>query len=189
MARRRWRRFWLLLIPATMATGAVLLGVSRGALAASMAASGNAFKVSGDRLEGSDLSVLPGVYNEPDGSDHPVFTVTAREAQVDNMCVSLLLPEILGQQVTVVVKASGPVTATGLSVDADQVSGDFQLTNVSAQALGGPPDARGGLGGLVGTVPHAVVDHPRFTGWQGAAGSFRLPNLTVALEPGDHECF
>jgi Family of unknown function (DUF6230) len=189
MARRRWRRFWLLLVPATMSAGAVLLGVAEGALAASVAASGSAFKVSGDRLEGSDFTVVPGVYTEPDGSGHPVFVVTAGEAQLDNLCVSLLLPKILGQRATVVVKVSGAVSATGLSVRADQVTGEFQLTGVSAQAFGGQPDAPSGVGGLLGRVPHAVVEKPRFTGWQGAAGSFRLPNLTVSLEPGEHECF
>jgi hypothetical protein len=68
MARRRWRRFWLLLVPATMSAGAILLGVAQGALAVSAAASGNAFKVSGDRLEGSDFTVVPGVYTEPGGT-------------------------------------------------------------------------------------------------------------------------
>src|ERR1700704_2491545 len=80
MARRRWRRFWLLLVPATMSAGAILLGVAQGALAVSAAASGNAFKVSGDRLGGGGFTVVPGVYTEPGGTGRPVFVVTAREA-------------------------------------------------------------------------------------------------------------
>ena len=51
-----------------MSAGAILLGVAQGTLAVSAAASGNAFKVSGDRLEGSDFTVVPGVYTEPGGT-------------------------------------------------------------------------------------------------------------------------
>ncbi|GAA2460654.1 DUF6230 family protein [Streptomyces macrosporus] len=173
-----------------MAAGAVLAGMAQGALAASVAASGNAFKVSGDRLEGSGFTVVPGTYTEPGGSRHPVLVVTAREARLENLCVSLLLPELLGQRMTVVVKAgtSRPVRATGLSVNADRAFGDLRLTDVSAQAFGASKDGDG-PGGLSGKASRLVVHDPRFTGWQGAAGSFHLQDLDIRLKPGEHECF
>lgn len=168
----------------------MLAGVAQGALAASVAASGNAFKVSGDRLEGSGFTVMPGTYTEPGGSRHQVLVVTAREAQLENLCVSLLLPELMGRRMTVVVKAgaSRPVRATGLSVNADQASGNLRLTDVSAQALGASKGG-GGPGGLLGNASRLVVHDPRFTGWQGAAGSFHLQDLTIRLKPGKRECF
>lgn len=187
---RRWRRFWFLVIPALASVGAVLGGMAQGALAASVAASGSAFKVSGDRLEGDDFTVTPGMNTEPGGKQHAVLVVTAREAQLENLCVSLLVPTPLGKM-TVQVHAgtSTPVQATGLSVDASHAFGTLQLTNVTAQAGGDSSSGRNGLAGLTGAVSHLVAVNPRFTGWHGAAGSFQLHDVSVALKPGDHECF
>jgi hypothetical protein len=187
---RRWRRFWLLAVPAVAAAGAVLVGVAQGALAASVAASGNAFKVSGDRLEGDGFTVMPGLNTEPGGKQHVVMVVTARRAELRNLCVSLLLPTPLGKM-TVVVKAgtSRPVQATNLSVHADQAFGDIQLTQVDAQALSGAGASGNGLGGLTGSVSHLVAINPKFTGWRGTAGSFTLHDVSVLVKPGDHECF
>jgi hypothetical protein len=173
-----------------VASGAVLLGVAQGALAASVAASGSAFKVSGDRLEGEDFTLMPGVNTEPGGKQHAVLVVTARQAELRNLCVSLLLPTPLGRM-TVVVRAgtSRPVQATGLSVEASEALGDLQLKQVEAQAGSGAGGNGDGLGGLTGSVSHLVAVNPRFTGWHGAAGSFTLHDLNVRMKPGDHECF
>lgn len=158
------------------------MGISQGALAASVAASGNAFKVSGDRLEGDGFTVMPSMSAEPGGRQHTVLVVTARHAQLKNLCVSILMPTPIGKM-TVLVKAgtSQPVSANGLSVDAGEAFGDLQLTNVNAQTLSKP--------GFTGDVSHVVAINPRFTGWRGAAGSFQLSDVSVRLKPGDHECF
>lgn len=166
------------------------MGVAQGALAASVAASGNAFKVSGDRLEGDDFTVIPGLNTEPGGTRHVVLVVTARQAELRNLCVSLLLPTPLGEM-TVVVEAgtTRPVRATNLSVNADRAFGDLRLTRVNAQALSGAGGSGDGLGGMTGSVSHLVAVNPKFTGWRGAAGSFTLHDVSVLVKPGKHECF
>jgi hypothetical protein len=185
--RRRWCRFWLLLVPAGLATAAVVGLVAQGAVAASASASGRAFKVSGDRLSGRGFVALPGVNTEPTGAMHPVVVVTAREAEVENLCASVLVPTPLGE-VTLRIKAgnSEPVRATGLTVQSDQLSGDINFTDVFGQATGAH---RGKSAGLLAGTDEVVVRHPQFTGWRGTAGSFRLKDLAMNLSPGDHECF
>jgi hypothetical protein len=187
VGRRCWRRFWLVMTPAVLATSGVLALVAEGAVAASASASGRAFKVSGDRLSGSGFAALPGVNTDPSGVQHPVVVVTAREAEVHNLCVSVLVPTPLGE-VTVQVKAgtSEPVHATGLVVQSDQLAGDISFGDVLAQATGAH---QGNPGGFVASTDRVVVNHPRFTGWRGTAGSFRLKDLSMRLLAGDQECF
>ncbi|MEU1315058.1 DUF6230 family protein [Streptomyces tibetensis] len=116
---------------------------------------------------------MPGVNTEPGGKQHAVMVVTARQAELRNPCVSLLLPTPLGRM-TVVVRAgtSRPVQATGLSVEASEALGDLQLKQVEAQAGSGAGGNGDGLGGLtpvasrtwwpstrgspVGTAPQAL---------------------------------
>lgn len=184
---RCWRRFWLVLAPAVMATSGVLALVAQGAVAASASASGRAFKVSGDRLSGSGFAALPGVNTEPSGVQHPVVVVTAREAELRNLCVSVLVPTPMGE-VTVQVKAgtSEPVRASGLVVQSDQLAGDISFGDVLAQATGAH---QGKPGGFLASTDRVVVNNPQFTGWRGTAGSFRLKNLSMRLLTGDRECF
>jgi hypothetical protein len=183
--RRPWLRFWLLMAPASLAAGGVLLAMGTGALAASVAASGEAFKVSGDRLSGSGFTALPGMNVDPEtGARRPVLVVTAQEAELANLCVSILVKTPLGP-VTVRVHAGSeePVAATGLVVDSDQLHGDINFTDVLARSEGGSS------GGFLARTARVTVHHPRFTGWQGTAGSFRLNGLSMRVTPGAHECY
>ncbi len=175
--------------PAAASVVAVTAAVAQGAVAASVAASGDAFKVSGDRLSGSGFMAVPGVGTDPDGSARPVVTVTAREAELENLCVSVMVPTPAGE-VTVRVHAGSkePVRATGLSVDTDNLQGHISFHDVTAQALG-KPAAGEGLGGFLARTTRVSVQQPRFTGWRGTAGSFRLRDLSLRLLPGAHECF
>ncbi|WP_143671179.1 MULTISPECIES: DUF6230 family protein [Streptomyces] len=204
-ARWRWGRFWALMVPAAAVAGGVVAGMASGALAASVAASGEAFKVSGDRLTGSGFMAVPGVNAEPaSGAKRPVVVVTAREAELSDVCVSVLVKTPVGP-VTVRITAGQdePVRATGLVVDSDQLKGDIRFTDVLARATGGsvgtdgPPGARadgtdgtdGGPGGFLARTTRVTVHHPRFTGWQGTAGSFHLSDMSMSLKPGARECF
>ncbi|MEV6593729.1 DUF6230 family protein [Streptomyces acidicola] len=188
-AGRRWGRFWLLMAPAATSVAALTAAVAQGAVAASVAASGESFKVSGDRMEGSGFTAVPGVNSEPGGGRHPVVTVTAREAELENLCVSVLVPTPVGEM-TVRVRAgtTEPVRATGLSVDADHVRGRVNLTDVTAQALGRPSSGQG-PGGFLASTARVVVREPKFSGWRGTAGSFELRDLSLRLVPGAAECF
>ncbi|MFI8166141.1 DUF6230 family protein [Streptomyces sp. NPDC085931] len=185
--RRRWRRFWLLLAPSALATTAVLALVAQGAVAASASASGRAFKVSGDRLSGRGFAALPGVNTEPGGAMHPVVVVSAQQAELRNLCVSVLVPTPLGE-ITLRVKAGTdePVRATGLVVHSDQLSGDIRFGDVLAQATG---PHRDNPGGMEASTDRVVVIGPKFTGWRGTAGSFHLKDMSMRLLPGEHECF
>ncbi|MFF4528464.1 DUF6230 family protein [Streptomyces sp. NPDC001407] len=181
--RHSRKRFWSLLAPAVLVAGAVLGAEASGAVAASVAASGEAFKASGDRLSGSGFTALPGVNTDPrSGTRRPVVVVTAQRAEVTNLCVSVLVKSPLGP-VTVRVAAGQdePVKATGLVVDSDQLHADINFTDVLAQASD--------TAGFLARTGQLTVKNPRFTGWRGTAGSFHLDGLGLRLVPGRHECF
>ncbi|MFF7725706.1 DUF6230 family protein [Streptomyces sp. NPDC008001] len=183
LRRHSRKRFWSLLAPAVVVAGGVLAAEASGAIAASVAASGEAFKVSGDRLSGSGFTAVPGVNTDPgSGARRPVVVVTARQAQLTNLCVSVLVKTPLGP-VTVRVTAGQdePVKATGLVVDSDQLNADLDFTNVLAQATDSA--------GFFARTGRLSVKNPRFVGWRGTAGSFHLTGLGMSLVPGRHECF
>lgn len=50
----RWKRFAVVMVPSLAATAAIGVALSQGALAASFSVSGQEFKVTADRLEGTD---------------------------------------------------------------------------------------------------------------------------------------
>jgi Family of unknown function (DUF6230) len=176
------------MVPAAVTAGGVLGAVATGAVAASVAASGDAFKVSGDQLSGSGFTAVPGMSTDPKTKKrHPVLVVTAQQAELSNLCVSVLVKTPLGP-VTVRVTAGQdkPVKASGLVVDTDQLHGEADFSHVTAQPTGGTA-ADGG--GLLAQSQHVTVKNPQFTGWKGTAGSFHLNGLGVGLKLGAHECF
>ncbi|MEU4211817.1 DUF6230 family protein [Streptomyces sp. NPDC026206] len=187
-ARRRWGRFWLLLTPALLAAGAVLAATASGALATSVAASGSAFKVSAARVTAGGVSAVPGVYTEPgDGARHPVIRATVQKAELENLCVSLLVTLPVGVvTLRAVAGRAEPVRGSGLAVDADSVRGKVDFTDVLARA-GGLLEGR--TGGFLATTTSVVVRDGRVTAWQGAGATLRMSDPDVELLMGKHECF
>ncbi|MGG7569481.1 DUF6230 family protein [Streptomyces sirii] len=187
-ARRRWGRFWLLLIPALLAAGAVLAATASGALATSVAASNAAFKVSAERVTASGVSAVPGIYTEPGGgARHPVIRATVQKAELENLCVSLLVTLPVGVVTLRAVAGRGqPVRGSELAVDADSLHGKVDFTDVLAKAGG---LLEGSTGGLLATTRSLVVRDGKATAWQGAAATLRLSDPAVELLMGRHECF
>ncbi|MFJ7128346.1 DUF6230 family protein [Streptomyces sp. NPDC098101] len=92
----RWKRFAVVMVPSVAATAAIGVGLAQGALAASFAISGQEFKVSTDKLVGTEFvqygSVAKG--NKLDGTPFgaPVAVSGFDTAHITNMCQSVVTP-------------------------------------------------------------------------------------------------
>ncbi|RLV04601.1 hypothetical protein CTZ27_11875 [Streptomyces griseocarneus] len=162
--------------------GALLVGMAHGVVAVSLAGSGGAFKVTGERLEGSGFREVTQTVAEQDGTRHPVAVVSAERASVGGLCASLVVPTPLGP-VTLRGAAgrTAPVQATGLVVDTDQVSGaEAEFSGLRVGLL-----PQGGVGAEAG---QAALVRPRFTSWVVTAGSFRARDVDVTVKAGRAEC-
>ncbi|MEV4738903.1 DUF6230 family protein [Streptomyces sp. NPDC049555] len=160
----------------------LLAATADGVLAVSAAASGGAFKLTGERLEGEGFSERTDVLVEHDGARHPVGVVTADRAWLKGLCASLLVPTPFGP---VTLRGSAgrmrPVLATGIVVNTDRVRG--RETVFEDLRVGVLPE-----GGVGARTRHVTVERPEFTSWLATAGTFRLSDVDVGIEAGRHEC-
>src|SRR5687767_12335690 len=83
--RTRWRRFAALMVPAVAVTGAVVLGMANGAIAASFDVSGQTFKVSASKLVGTGFVQYGGVAKQQNGTRHPVAVSGMRTAELHDL--------------------------------------------------------------------------------------------------------
>ncbi|MFC3522137.1 DUF6230 family protein [Streptomonospora nanhaiensis] len=192
-----WKRFALLTVPAAVGAGALLFGIMNGAIAASFAVSGQQFKISADEMRGEGVAIYGGIDYDLRQNVHPVATAAIRDAEIDNLCQSVLTEfPILG---TVSLKLSAgtgdtPVHATNLFIDMTRMSGDTRFGDMEigrdASTLDqGPANARGmqDLFGMQGET--LTVSGLEQTAWAANAGTFRLSGLDLAVARGDDECF
>jgi hypothetical protein len=66
--RTRWKRFATVIVPASFIAGAIVFGQATGAIAASFNVSGQQFKVSADKLEGTGFVQYGGLATEKGGN-------------------------------------------------------------------------------------------------------------------------
>jgi hypothetical protein len=193
--RIRWGRFAGILGLGLFGVALVMLGVARGAIAASFTVSGTSFKASADRLEGEGFVQFVGVDQGTDGA-HPVAVSGFRSAVADNFCQSVYVRSVpLVGDLTLRMTSEGPagMSASGMVLGVDGLSGDLTLVEpdlgVDAAAVGkGPDGLRGPPGGFGMQATKATVTTLRMTAWSATAHTLRLKNLQLALRPGAHEC-
>ena len=208
--RTRWRRFAALTVPAAALAGFIVLGMANGAIAASFAVSGQTFKVSADRLEGTGFvqyggfaqekggRTLPGT-NIPDPTDplnHPVAVSGIASAKLYDLCQSVKVPNL---PVVLKINAGGggnPAEATNLRIDVTQLQGNATFTNIQigrdASTLEGGGPGAVGLPGQFGQQAERVeITDLRQVAWSTTAGTFRLTGLNLAVNTGAQatECF
>ena len=80
--RIRWKRFGIMLVPAVLAVGFIVLGMANGAIAASFSVSGQSFKISADNLHGTGFKQFSGVDVTSKGTNIPVATSVINSASV-----------------------------------------------------------------------------------------------------------
>ena len=137
--RTRWKRFATVVVPATFIAGAIVFGQATGAIAASFSVSGQQFKVSADKLEGTGFVQYGGLATEKGGNpanpadpkNHFVAVSGIRKAKLYNLCQSVKVPGLPVSMVIHAGQAAGaPAEATDLLIDLTSLKGDTTFQNI-----------------------------------------------------------
>ncbi|SCL27717.1 hypothetical protein GA0070624_3557 [Micromonospora rhizosphaerae] len=194
--RTRWRRFAAMMMPAAAVAGAILFGMTNGAIAASFAVSGQTFKTSASELRGKGFVQFGGAAQEIDGTKHPVAVTGIRDAQIFDLCQSVKAP---GAPVVLTITAGGdgrPATASDLLIDVESLEGDTTFGNINigqdASTLkGGPDGAKGDPKAFGQQADSVTIRNLRQVARSTHAGTFNLTGLRLKVNAGAaaKECF
>ncbi|GAA4893179.1 DUF6230 family protein [Streptomyces coeruleoprunus] len=196
VGRIQWKRFALLSVPAVGVTAALGVALASGAVAASFAVSGQQFKVSADSLTGEGFAQYGSIDTNAREELLPVAVTAIRRAEMNNLCQSVVtsLPIVGDISLNLTAGKKSPVVATGLFVDATQLSGDADFDNIEigrdASTLDKGPDGAQGMQDLFGQQADTVrITDLKQVAWATNAGTFKLSGLSMKLSKGKKECF
>ena len=198
--RTNWRRFAVAAAVPAVAAGALVFGMANGAFAASFAVSGQSFKISADKLEGTGFAQYGGQDKKKDGSAIPVAVSGISSAKLYNLCQSVKTP---GLPISLTIRAGReegkPAKATNLLIGVSELSGDAEFKEINigqdASTLGlGGEDAHGETGAFGQEAKSVTINGLKQTAVSTSAGTFTLSglNLKVNLPGADGkpaECF
>jgi hypothetical protein len=192
-----WRRFAVAAgVPAVVA-GGMLFGMANGAFAASFAVSGQAFKISADRLEGDGFAQYGSVVTDAKDKDIPVAMSGIRNAKLYNLCQSVRVGDApLSLTITAGADPAKPAAATDLLIGVQDLGGDAKFTNINigqdaSTLTKGGADANGAVGQFGQQADNVVITGLRQTAVSTTAGTFTLNGLQLKLNVGakPKECF
>jgi hypothetical protein len=198
--RTNWRRFAVAVAVPTAAAGALVFGMANGAFAATFAVSGQSFKISADKLDGTGFAQYGDSVKKKNGDGIPVAMSGIASAKLYNLCQSVKTP---GLPITLTIRAGrdadNPAKATNLLIGVSELSGDAEFTDINigqdASTLGqGGPEAKGAAGAFGQEAEHVVITGLRQTAVSTSAGTFTLTGLNMKINlPGSDgkavECF
>ncbi|MFI6408379.1 DUF6230 family protein [Streptomyces sp. NPDC050548] len=186
----RLRRAAVMAVPATLAAAALGILTAQGALGVQFSISGMPFTVTAKSLDGTgfeqfgDLdNMIPNSPNAGDtGGQVLVMTSAIKSATLDSLCQSVDLGGI-----NLLIKAgsgSTKVTATDLTTDSTELSGDAAFGNIeigndaSTLTKAGVQGKKGVFSQQSDTVH---IDNLRQTNYATTAGVFKLPGLKLSF--------
>jgi hypothetical protein len=208
LGRTRWRRVWVVFVPALAIVVTLLALIAKGLIAVSFAVSGTAFTVTANSVastatDGNGVGFYQfGVVDfAGNGTPIPQAENIIPSARITNLCQSVAVGP-LTLRITAGTGAT-PVTATNLIIDATSLSAtsaDFTNINIG-QDMGtftnpglteptgrgtGPNVTTGAVPtGTFGQVASAVnLGGVRQLANATQASSFSLPNLSLSFGPG-----
>ena len=200
--RTNWRRFAVAVAVPTAAAGALVFGLANGAFAASFAISGQPFKISADKLDGTGFAQYGGQLETAKSGDQdvPVAMSGIASAKLYNLCQSVRAP---GSPISLTIRAgrdaNAPAKATNLLIGMSELNGNAEFTNINigqdASTLGqGGPEAKGPLGAFGQEASRVVITDLKQTAVSTTAGTFTLTGLNLKINfPGKDgnppECF
>ncbi|KUJ64493.1 cholesterol esterase [Streptomyces albus subsp. albus] len=194
----RWKRFAVVMVPSVAATAAIGVALAQGALAASFAVSGQQFKVSAKRLDGEGF-VQYGALDAQHGGRHiPVAVSAFKNAKIEGMCQSVVIPVPLFGDVSLQLHAGNngkKVEAKNLYIDLEQLDADavFRDINigVSANDTTKGPGVKDKIveGSFAQEADSATLTDVKQTAWATSAGTLKLSGLSLSVKAGKHECF
>ncbi|WP_447040072.1 DUF6230 family protein [Streptomyces sp. DSM 118878] len=196
----RWKRFAVVMVPSVAATAAIGVALSQGALAASFSVSGQQFKVTADKLDGTGF-VQYGALDSGKSGNHPVTVVGLESAKITNLCQSVVVPVPVFGDVSMTLNAGAPggpkVLAKKLYIDADdlQANATFKKIDIGVsvdRTTKGPGPSKGDKYAPDSFAQQA--ESVQFTdvkqrAWATTAGTFKLSGLAMSVKKGKHECY
>lgn len=181
--------------PAGLAAAGILgAATTQGLLAASFAVSGDNFKISASRLEGTGFAQYGDVATSVDETSRPVGLSIIEEAELSDMCMSALLDLPIGKA-TLLIHAGEktPVTATNMVVDVEQLKGNASFSAIEigrdASTLNKVSGPQGGAGAFALQSDTVTINDLTMVSWAVSSGTLRLSGLKLNVKPGTHECF
>ena len=186
----RLRRAAIMAVPATLVAATLAVLTAQGALGVQFSISGMPFTVTAKSLDGTGFeqfggldNMIPNSPNEGDtGGQVLVMTSAIKSATLDSLCQSVDLGGI-----NLLIKAgsgSTKVTATNLTTDSTDLSGDASFGNIeigndaSTLTKAGVQGNKGVFSQQSDTVH---IDNLRQTNYATTAGVFKLPGLKLSF--------
>ncbi|GII76218.1 hypothetical protein Sru01_12000 [Sphaerisporangium rufum] len=191
----RWRRFTVVFVPAAAAATGLLTATVTGAIGASFVVAGQEIKQAIREIRARGVEEFGGVVTTKDGTRIPVYIIAGRYVETYDLCQSVLTATPFGDvtirtlagrydhpvtsenQVAKVISIDSHPTYTGLQVGLDASTLD------AIPGVAGPP-------GTVGSQAVSVVNrNVRQVLLALSATTIDLPNTSLRVLKGDHECF
>jgi hypothetical protein len=191
--RTKWRRFAALIVPAVVAVGGIMFGVSSGAVPATISVSGQSFKVSADKLVGIGFAQFSGQDTTAGGTLIPVAESAIGHADLTNLCQSVKVP---GLPIVLRIEAgkdpNNPASADNMLIGMSSLSGDAVFENIK---IGRDGKDVSGIDALQGTFAQSAtkvtITNLKQIATSTSAGTFSLTGLSLRLLTGGDavECF
>ncbi|WP_328421434.1 DUF6230 family protein [Micromonospora sp. NBC_00389] len=195
--RTRWRRFAAMAVPATAAVGAILFGMSTGAIASDVTVSGQTFKIGADRLEGDGFKQYGGIVREKgeDGKVHPMALAEISSAELYSLCQSVR-SDLPGLPVVLTINAGEgkePARAKDLLIAMDSLDGNATFTNIKIGRDATDLNATAQKGSFGQNSDHVTITNLQQVSRYTTAATFNLVGLRLKVNVGDDakgkECF
>jgi hypothetical protein len=193
------------MVPSVAATACIGVALAQGALAASFSVSGQSFKVSADKLDGTGFeqygALDKGYTLDGQQTTHPVAVSAFKHATITNLCQSVVTPGIPGiGSVSLILKAGGgaqPVEADNIYIDVADLNADATFHNIDIGVAAKDADKGPGIHqgdatnpfGFAQQADSATLTGVKQTAWATTAGTFKLSGLHMSLATGVKECY
>ncbi|MGW2091811.1 DUF6230 family protein [Promicromonospora sukumoe] len=185
-------RVALAVIPVTIAASVLLGGVAQGAVPVSFAISGSQFKIGADKLAGTGFSQYAGVATATDGTEHPAAIANIKDAQLYNLCQSVVQDTPLGKVGLLITAGTGeePAKATDLQIGMSDLSGTaiFKNIRIGVDASTVNTTEKGDAGDFAMDSDSIDIDGLQQVSWSTQAAVFQLTDLSLKITDGT-ECF
>ncbi|MET7710028.1 DUF6230 family protein [Micromonospora sp. NPDC005413] len=195
--RTRWRRFVAMVVPTTAAVGAILFGMSTGAIASDVTVSGQTFKIGAARLEGDGFKQYGGVVREKgeDGKTRPIAVAEISSAELYSLCQSVR-SDLPGLPVVLTINAGEgkePARAKDLLIAMDSLDGNATFTNIKIGRDATDLNATAQKGSFGQNSDHVTITNLQQVSRYTTAATFNLVGLRLKVNVGDDakgkECF
>ncbi|MGX2994443.1 DUF6230 family protein [Streptomyces sp. JNUCC 64] len=196
----RWKRFAVVMVPGVAASAAMGVAVSQGALAASFSVSGQKFKMSAVRVDGTGVVQYGAVGGGVTGR-HPVTVIGMEDALITDLCQSVVVPVGMFGDLSLKLTAGRPggprVEANRLYVDTEEfrANATYRKVDIGVSVDGttkGPGPAPGDRyepGSFAQQAESVVFTDVEQRALATSAGTLKLPGMTMSVHRGKDECY